>query len=218
MTTYNPPPQLLSRQIASIKAQTYQNWVCLISDDHSEPPTVTLIQHLVAGDARFRLYFRPDRAGFYRNFERCLEQVPDDAHLIALADHDDYWHPDKLEKLIAALKPEDTLVFSDMNIVDEQQNLISSTYWTTRRNNHERLDWLIVANTVTGASAMFRRHAPSSPAKPTCAGACPALAGGGLLVHRAPGDHESYSRKYVQETAEQLRICLEQSIPGTGSS
>jgi aspartate racemase len=36
-----------------------------------------------------------------------------------------------------------------------------------------------------------------------------ALAAGGLVVHRAPGDHESYSRKYVQQTAEQLRICLE---------
>ena len=36
------------------------------------------------------------------------------------------------------------------------------------------------------------------------------LAVGGTIVHQAPGDHESYSRRYFHETAEQLRICLEE--------
>jgi glycosyltransferase involved in cell wall biosynthesis len=157
MTTYNSRRELLSRQIASIRSQTHQNWTCLISDDNSEPATLTLIRDLIADDDRFHLFSMPDHVGFYRNFERCLEHVPDEAHLIALADHDDYWHPDKLEKLITALGHDDTLVFSDMNIVDEEQRLISKTYWTTRRNNYERLDLLIAANTVSGASAMFRR-------------------------------------------------------------
>jgi thioesterase domain-containing protein len=39
-----------------------------------------------------------------------------------------------------------------------------------------------------------------------------ALAAGGVAIHRAPGDHESYSRKYFQQTAEQLRICLEEPV------
>jgi hypothetical protein len=99
----------------------------------------------------------PDRVGFYRNFERCLGLVSDDADLVTLADHDDYWHPDKLEKLVAGLGPHDTLVYSDMNIVDEDLRLRSKTYWTTRLNNYERLDLLIAANTVTGAASMFRR-------------------------------------------------------------
>lgn len=157
MTTYNPPRELLSRQIASIKAQTYENWTCLITDDNSEPATLTLICDLTGDDERFHLYALPDRVGYYRNFERCLGKVPGGVHLIALADQDDYWHPDKLEKLISALGPGDTLVFSDMNIVDEERRLVSKTYWTTRRNNFERLDLLIVANSVTGASTMFRR-------------------------------------------------------------
>jgi thioesterase domain-containing protein/acyl carrier protein len=41
-----------------------------------------------------------------------------------------------------------------------------------------------------------------------------ALAAGGAAVHQAPGDHDSYSRKYFQQTAEQLRLCLE--APGEG--
>jgi thioesterase domain-containing protein len=41
-----------------------------------------------------------------------------------------------------------------------------------------------------------------------------ALATGGVEIHRAPGDHESYSRTYLQQTAEQLRVCLEGRVEG----
>jgi acyl carrier protein len=36
------------------------------------------------------------------------------------------------------------------------------------------------------------------------------LAAGGVTIHRAPGNHETYSRKQAERTAEQLRICLEE--------
>jgi thioesterase domain-containing protein len=36
-----------------------------------------------------------------------------------------------------------------------------------------------------------------------------ALARGGAVVYQAPGDHDSYTRRYVRESAEQLRLCLE---------
>jgi hypothetical protein len=99
----------------------------------------------------------PDRVGFYRNFERCLGLVSEDCELVALADHDDCWHRDKLAKLVAALRPDDTLAYSDMNIVGEDLAIRSPTYWTTRLNNYERLDLMLVANTVTGAASVFRR-------------------------------------------------------------
>jgi len=39
-----------------------------------------------------------------------------------------------------------------------------------------------------------------------------ALAAGGVAIYQAPGDHESYSRQFFQQTAEQLRICLEEQV------
>jgi len=41
-----------------------------------------------------------------------------------------------------------------------------------------------------------------------------ALASGGTVVHEAPGDHDSYSRRYYRQTAEQLRVCLERQERG----
>ena len=37
MATYEPPLDLLARQLDSIRAQTHRNWVCVISDDCSGP-------------------------------------------------------------------------------------------------------------------------------------------------------------------------------------
>ena len=37
MATYDPPPDLLRRQLDSIREQTHGNWICLISDDCSDP-------------------------------------------------------------------------------------------------------------------------------------------------------------------------------------
>lgn len=44
------------------------------------------------------------------------------------------------------------------------------------------------------------------------------LAQGGLAIHSAPGDHETYSRRYLPETAERLRICLERHVDEGGHS
>ena len=35
MATYNPPLALFKAQIASLRAQTHTNWVCIIMDDYS---------------------------------------------------------------------------------------------------------------------------------------------------------------------------------------
>ena len=81
MATFDPPMELFERQIESIRAQTHENWICVISDDDSRPdrsgPDAT--------DARrrpeVRLLAVPRRLGFYRNFERALALAPREAEL-----------------------------------------------------------------------------------------------------------------------------------------
>jgi hypothetical protein len=77
---------------------------------------------------------------------------------VALCDHDDYWHPDKLQSLLSEFDENTTLVYSDMNIVSDEGQHIAGTYWTTRSNNYKNFASLILANTITGAASMFPRH------------------------------------------------------------
>lgn len=157
MTTYNPPIELFKKQVTSIVQQTHKNWVCIINDDCSNPDIFKQIKDITMEDSRFIVYQNRSNLGYYYNFERCLLRTPAKASFVALADQDDYWHEDKLSVLLSYFDEDTMLVFSDMNIVDEQGEIIHDTYWTTRKNNFKELDLLILSNTVTGAASIFRR-------------------------------------------------------------
>ena len=157
MTTYNPAVELFTRQIESIREQTNKDWVCVISDDCSRPRIFEQIVRLVGSDPRFYLHRNAKRLGFYRNFEHCLSLAPAGVEFVALADHDDYWQPEKLNVVLGEFDDDTTLVYSDMNVVDRAGRRISTTYWTKRRNNYRNLASQFLTNTVTGAASMFRR-------------------------------------------------------------
>ncbi|HEY1595847.1 MAG TPA: glycosyltransferase family 2 protein, partial [Thermoleophilaceae bacterium] len=157
MATYNPPTELLHAQLDSIRAQTHGNWVCVVSDDCSDPERFAELEQAVEGDPRFVVSRSPRRLGFYRNFERALALAPVDADFVAMSDQDDAWHADKLESLLARIG-DARLVYSDARIIDRDGRLISDTYWRERRNNHDDLLSLLVANSVTGAASLFPRE------------------------------------------------------------
>jgi glycosyltransferase involved in cell wall biosynthesis len=157
MATHEPPARLFRRQLESIRAQTHSNWVCVISDDCSSPQGVRVIEEAVGDDPRFVVSRSPRRLHFYRNFERALALAPAAADYVAMADQDDFWHPDKLETLLSSLG-DARLVYSDQRIVNPDGELIADTYWSRRRPNHASLLSLLVANSVTGAAALFPRE------------------------------------------------------------
>jgi glycosyltransferase involved in cell wall biosynthesis len=157
MATYDPPMDLFRRQVDSIRAQSHRHWVCVISDDCSDPARFAALQAAVAGDPRFVVSRSPRRLGFYANFERALSLAPATADYVAMADQDDAWYPDKLATLLSAIDGAQ-LVYSDARIIDRDGAVIADTYWERRRNEHADLLSLLVANAVTGAASLFRRE------------------------------------------------------------
>lgn len=157
MATYEPREALLRRQVDSLRAQTHARWVCVISDDCSSDEGVATIARVVGDDPRFVLSRSPKRLGFYRNFERALALAPREAPLLALADQDDAWYPEKLAVLAGALG-DAQLVYSDARVVREDGTELAPTYWSARQNNHADLLSLLVANAVTGAASLLRRE------------------------------------------------------------
>ncbi|MFZ0044177.1 MAG: glycosyltransferase [Solirubrobacteraceae bacterium] len=157
MATFAPDMGLLRAQIDSLRAQTDQAWICLISDDATPPEHYEQIVELIGDDERFAISRSPERQGFYRNFERALEMVPASAALVALCDQDDRWHDDKLATLRAALG-DAVLVYSDQRLVDAAGRVLRSTMWRGRSNNYRSLVSMLVANTITGAATLFRRE------------------------------------------------------------
>jgi glycosyltransferase involved in cell wall biosynthesis len=157
LATYEPDPALLQAQVASLRSQTDTDWVCVVSDDASSAAGWAAVEAAVDGDPRFRLSRSHERLGFYRNFERALRLAPAEAPLLALCDQDDRWHADKLATLRGALGGAG-LVYSDQRLVDSGGRVLRETLWQGRRNDHTDLAAMLVANTVTGASALLRRE------------------------------------------------------------
>lgn len=156
LASYNPNRDLFQNQIYSIQNQIYQNWSCIISDDCSEMASYEWIREFVGHDERFLIVRNQRNIGFYKNFEKLLYLVPENADFVALSDQDDYWFSDKIGRMVCEFRDDTTLVYSDMNIVDKNGKLISNTFWTTRKNYYNELDYLILVNTITGAASMFR--------------------------------------------------------------
>jgi GT2 family glycosyltransferase len=157
MATHEPSLPLFRRQVESLCGQTHRNWFCVVSDDCTSPQRFREIEAELAGDPRFAVSRSPHRIGFYRNFERALSMAPAAADYVALADQDDRWDPDKLETLVHEIG-EAQLAYSDARIVDSNGELLADTYWERRRNNHEDIASVLVANSVTGAASLFRRE------------------------------------------------------------
>jgi glycosyltransferase involved in cell wall biosynthesis len=158
MATYNPPLDLFVKQIESITRQTHDNWACIINDDCSDARTYEEVRRIAAQDSRFSVYRNSERLGFYRNFERCLSRVPAGAaDFIAFSDQDDEWYVDKLDACLKEFDGDDVqMVYSDMDIVTSEGEVLAHTFWRTPWNNYTDLETLLLANPVVGASVVFR--------------------------------------------------------------
>jgi glycosyltransferase involved in cell wall biosynthesis len=157
MATFEPELDLFRTQIESLRRQTDDHWICVISDDCSRPEHFEQLAGVVGADERFVLSRASARAGFYANFERALSLAPPQAELVALCDQDDRWYPEKLRALRGALS-DAQLVYSDQRLVDREGRVLRETLWQGRRNNYRNLPSQLVANSITGAATLFRRE------------------------------------------------------------
>jgi hypothetical protein len=156
MPTFEPDLELFAIQIGSLRAQTDERWHCVISDDGSGGERYEAMRNVIGDDRRFTVIRAPDRLGPYRNFERALRQTG--AQLLAPCDQDDRWYPDKLAMLRASLGNAQ-LVYSDQRLVAPDGRVLRQSLWEGRHRDSDNLASMLVANSVPGASMLFRREA-----------------------------------------------------------
>lgn len=106
ITTFNGS-EFISETIASVICQTYSNWELIVIDDGSTDNTREIVKSVC--DERINMIEagRIGRNGRVKNLAiaHCKGQ------LIAFLDHDDLWHPEKLEKQVEALRKNFTAGF-----------------------------------------------------------------------------------------------------------
>ena len=115
--TYNRE-KLISKVLDNLRAQTYQNWQCVVVDDHSTDNTVEVVQKYVAEDTRF-VYITNNRTKGAQG-ARNTGILAAGGDWICLFDSDDLMYPKYLEKMAAAIDDETDVVVCKMLIRNSQ--------------------------------------------------------------------------------------------------
>lgn len=116
MATYNGG-NYLAQQLDSLLAQTYPSIEIIITDDGSTDDTRAILTRYAEQYAHIKLYFNETNLGYIRNFEKGI-QLATGAY-ISLCDQDDYWFPEKIEKLYNAIGHY-PMIYADSLLCNEQ--------------------------------------------------------------------------------------------------
>ncbi|SFN33129.1 glycosyltransferase family 2 protein [Salegentibacter flavus] len=131
--TYNRG-HFLVETLNSIQDQTYQNWECIIIDDHSEDNTQDLLMDIEEQDPRFRFFRRPNNlvkgANSCRNYGFSLSK----GYYINWFDSDDIMVPEHLELLVGRLEEEnlDFVVGDSANFINLEKSFSGKPYQFNR--------------------------------------------------------------------------------------
>jgi glycosyltransferase involved in cell wall biosynthesis len=165
LCTYNGA-RYVRAQLDSILGQTRKPDVLLAFDDGSQDRTIAELEACIPrASFPLRVVRNGTNLGYARNFEQAIHNCETD--IIALSDQDDWWRPDKLERIEAVFDHDARVaaVFSDAEIVDDSLDplgyrLFDGLYVTkTERaltNSGNVFPVLLRRNIVCGATLALR--------------------------------------------------------------
>ena len=115
LATYNGS-LFLSEQLESIVTQTYPNIEIIVVDDCSTDNTIEILKSFQIKYCNLKIFLNDTNLGYVKNFEKGCSLAT--GEYIALCDQDDYWHPEKLSKMQAAIG-DYPLIYCDSILCDE---------------------------------------------------------------------------------------------------
>ena len=143
--------RFLKEQLESIVRQTYPIHEIIIQDDGSTDHTLDIAREYAAIYPFIQIEQNTQNLGFNRNFESALKKATGD--FIAIADQDDIWYPEKIEKQVQAIGSHD-LCISGYHT--------DSTYHEGEMKRvvipHHNLEYLLFYDSTPGHSMLLSRN------------------------------------------------------------
>ncbi len=171
----------LREQLDSILAQTCRNILLVCRDDFSSDDSAAIIAEYAQRQPKmFRVMPKAEQnIGASASFSLLMQTIiseglldsPADANAtsascnyIALADQDDIWYPEKLQRCLTALQAQERktpdvplLVHSDLRVVADEGQVIAESFMHYQGLDASRSNFSarITSNTITGCSVLF---------------------------------------------------------------
>lgn len=154
LCTYNGETYL-PVQLDSLLAQDWENLEIVVVDDGSTDRTREILLEYASRDPRISVTFNEQNLGFLANFEKAFSLAK--GEFIAPCDQDDWWHPEKLRGLHAAIG-ERGMAYCDSLFVDEHGHSLDRKVSDVLRM-YEGQDpaAFVFSNCVSGHAMLVRR-------------------------------------------------------------
>lgn len=169
LSSYNGG-RFIAEQIASIRRQSYNDWILVVRDDGSSDDTSAIVESLSAEDDRISvLRDGKGKLGPAASFGELLAHARRiGASYVALSDQDDVWLPAKLARELELLQGQEAvlgpttpvLVHSDLAVVREDLSLLHRSFLGFQGLRHQSaapLNRLLIQNFVTGSTLLLNR-------------------------------------------------------------
>ncbi len=161
MATYNGE-RYLRPQLDSLLHQDIALHEIIVCDDRSSDGTQAILEEY-RQLGRIKVFVNDKSLGVVKNFERAISLCT--GNYVALSDQDDVWLPDKLSSSLHKMheieidKAKPTLVYTDLEVVDQDLNTISLSFWKhlLARPESETFYTLLFGNVVTGCTILMNR-------------------------------------------------------------
>jgi glycosyltransferase involved in cell wall biosynthesis len=155
MAVYNGQ-RYLNPQLQSILKQLRDFDELIIINDCSVDNSWQILNN--CQDSRIKLFNNQNNLGVIKTFEKSLSKATGD--IIFLSDQDDLWLPQKVEKILEVFRlyPENTLVLSDAQIIDSNDNIIAESFFKIRGKFTDNPFGNWVKSKYHGCTLAFRRE------------------------------------------------------------
>lgn len=167
LATYNGE-RFLQEQIDSLLSQTYRPVRVLARDDGSTDATVAILNRASQVHPEIFRQLPTGTPTGNAKWNFLLLMKASSAPYVALSDQDDVWLPDKVSASMAAMAALEQqygaavplLVFTDLTVVDQELNVVHSSFWANQNIDADRIGQLrhvLAQNVVTGCTALMNR-------------------------------------------------------------
>lgn len=161
MTSYNHE-KYISEAIDSVLNQTFKDFELIIIDDCSKDNSSQIIKNYQRKDERIQAFFHKKNMGIAKTSNHCLAEAK--GKFIAFTASDDVWVDSKLEKQLAILKNNDSLiVWSEGEIINKKGIPSGKTFTqmhsaSSKKKSGNIFEELLDYNFIFGSSLMFKKE------------------------------------------------------------
>ena len=155
--SFNEDPHIVRASLASIRAQTFANYECIVVDESTKPELAEACRAVCAVDPRF-IYIHPqERLGLPKSLNLAIGKAS--GQLIARFDSDDVCIPERLALQVEFLQshPEISVVGGALDIINTEGQLLAHRRYP--QSAIEIARGMQLTTTVAHPTVMYRKVA-----------------------------------------------------------